>query len=623
MVVARRLLRGFTAWGLLALLFVTSAQAAEVADFDGEWFTSIGAVKVKQDGNAVTGLYGKSDAFTLKGTVEGKKLTFEYQEGKSSGDAQWTMEESGRSFHGGFKLRSGQVGGWSGWRSDPEAPKGKQADLKGLWLTNLGLMELEQNAEKVKGRFALRGVSEIEGTVTGRKFEFTYKSFREGKGWFDFSPDGNVTAFAGAAATKGFAAWYGWKGRRAAEFVRHVKLVPGKIVDGSTKNLLTYSIRAPEDFKEDDGKRWPAIVILHGSNMNGKAYVNTIAAAWPNIAKDYLLIGINGEAPSSIQENPAFNFTYVNYMGRSTYKGYPGTDRESPALVAEALDELREAYPVTKYFIGGHSQGGFLTYCMLMHFPEKIAGAFPISCGVIMQCEPDVFEDEKLRDAQRSTPLAIIHGKQDNVVGFGAGEYGATIFGEASWPAFRFFADDSGAGHMFGLLPVDQAIRWLEAQSSDDMTKLLEFAEQSMNAKRYRDAVAALNRARAFKPADAATAARLKQLSGEIDSKAADGAKQFAAKVANGWDKEWIDDFLVYRDDFEFSPAASDIMKAFQKVRTDHDAPAKKAFGEASAAFQQGKRDEAYAKYQEVVDKYFAAPSYRNVKRWLAERKND
>ena len=28
-------------------------------------------------------------------------------------------------------------------------------------------------------------------------------------------------------------------------------------------------------------------------------------------------------------------------MGRSTYKGFPGTDRESPALVAEALaDEL-------------------------------------------------------------------------------------------------------------------------------------------------------------------------------------------------------------------------------------------------------------------------------------------
>ena len=40
-----------------------------------------------------------------------------------------------------------------------------------------------------------------------------------------------------------------------------------------------------------------------------------------------------------------------------------------------------------------------------------------------------------------------------------------------------------------------------------------------------------------------------------------------------------------------------------------------------NAAFQQEKRDEGYAKYQEIVDKYYAASSYRNVKRWLAERK--
>ena len=55
---------------------------------------------------------------------------------------------------------------------------------------------------------------------------------------------------------------------------------------------------------------------------------------------------------------PRFNYTYVSYVGRSTFKGFPGTDRESPALVAEALDDVREAYPVSRYFVGGHSQGG-------------------------------------------------------------------------------------------------------------------------------------------------------------------------------------------------------------------------------------------------------------------------
>ena len=73
--------------------------------------------------------------------------------------------------------------------------------------------------------------------------------------------------------------------------------------------------------------------------MNGKAYVNTLAQAWPEIAHDYLILGINGEIPSDIGEEPRFNYTYVNYVGRSTYRGFPGTDRESPALMAEALTD--------------------------------------------------------------------------------------------------------------------------------------------------------------------------------------------------------------------------------------------------------------------------------------------
>ena len=103
--------------------------------------------------------------------------------------------------------------------------------------------------------------------------------------------------------------------------------------------------------------------------MNGKAYVNTIAAAWPDIAKDYILLGINGETPSRLSgdDGPAFNYTYVNFVGKSTYGGFPGTDRESPALVREAMDDLKKAYPIPHYFVGGHSQGGFLTYSLLMN----------------------------------------------------------------------------------------------------------------------------------------------------------------------------------------------------------------------------------------------------------------
>ena len=614
-----RYTRIIASWRLVLLMMAAPARAATPeANFDGEWRTSFGIVTLHQNANAVTGAYGNANQFTLKGTVQAKRLTFEYQEGQASGNGQWTLDDSGHAFHGEYKLHTGQGGAWEGWRPDPQATKGKPVNLTGLWLTDLGLMELEQSGDKVKGRYAQGGVSEIEGAVTGRRLEFKYKSFRPGKGWFDVSTDGKT--FAGAANTDGFPAWYGWRGRKAPEFARHVKLVPGKIIDGSTTGLLTYSIRAPETYKEGNAKKWPAVVILHGSNMNARAYVNTIAAAWPDIARDYLLIGINGERPSSIGDDPAFNYTYVDYVGRSTFKGFPGTDRESPALVAEALDDLRETYPIARYFVGGHSQGGFLTYSLLMNFPEKIAGAFLISAGVIFQCEPGAYADEQVKAAQRAVPLAIIHGKQDPVVSFSSGEYAATIFGEAGWPAFRFFADNSGAGHMFGRLPVGPAIRWLEAQASEDPVRLLDFAEQRAKANAYRDAVAALKRARELKPPTAATQ-RLDRLSRDIDAKAASGAKQFLPKILAGKDKSWIDAFLAYRDDFEFAPAAHEVMDAFNALRAEQEPLAKKTIEQARAAFQQGRPDDGYAKYQEVVDKYYAASSYRNVKRWLAERK--
>ena len=99
------------------------------------------------------------------------------------------------------------------------------------------------------------------------------------------------------------------------------------------------------------------------------------------------------------------------------------------------------------------------------------------------------------------------------------------------------------------------------------------------------------------------------------------GAKQFLPKIKEAKDNKWIDAFLAYRDDFEFAPAAHEVMEAFAALRAKQEKPAKKIFNEASAAFQQNNKDAGYAKYQEIVDKYFASSFYRNVKRWLADRK--
>lgn len=108
-------------WSLPLLLLAAPAFAGEDEVFNGEWQTSFGTVKVKQKHDDATGTYGPVGQFTLKGTIEGRKLSFEFQQGNSSGEAHWTIDDAGNSFHGDFQLRGGQNGEWIGLRPDPKA----------------------------------------------------------------------------------------------------------------------------------------------------------------------------------------------------------------------------------------------------------------------------------------------------------------------------------------------------------------------------------------------------------------------------------------------------------------------------------------------------------------------
>ena len=110
-------------------------------------------------------------------------------------------------------------------------------------------------------------------------------------------------------------------------------------------------------------------------------------------------------------------------------------------------------------------------------------------------------------------------------------------------------------------------------------------------------------------------------MSHSIDTRASADAAKYLPLIRQVKDNSWIDGFLAFRDDFEFAGAAQDVMAAFGALRASQLDPAKKAFGEARQLFQQGKQDGGYEKYREIVEKYYASPLYRSVKRWLSERK--
>ncbi len=607
------------AWAVAVLASALGANSArgDGGPFDGEWRTTIGLVKLKQVGPDVAGSYGNAGQFTIQGKVEGKVFKYDFSEGQATGTARWTLADPPFAFEGNFQVKNGRAGAWNGWRPDPSATTAPEGKFAGLWLTSLGLMELTQDAGKVQGRFALRGNSTLEGSVQGRELDFRYQVFHGGKGYFDRAADGK--GLPGAAQDDGFSGYFAWTGRPAPEFVRHVPLRAGEILDGSTKGLLTYAVRAPEGYPGPSGKTWPAVVILHGSNMNGRDYVATIATAWPDVARDFLLIGINGERPSSIGPDPRFNYNYVNAMGRSIHGGFPGTDRDSPALVAEALAELKGIYPISRTLVGGHSQGGFMTYWLMMNNPELVAGAFPISGGLLFQCTPESFSDEALKKAQVRVPLAIVHGKNDPVVDPSLGRSAAEEFLAASWPAVRFFNPDQG-GHMFALLPVNRAIRWLDDLASGDADRLLAAADERFQAKAYRDATSAIRFYELRRGPNQRFDPRIAKVRDAVHAVAQPRGDAVLARLKEG-KPGWIDAVLDFLAEFEQDSSAADVSAGLFLLRAEQQKPAQAAFDAANAAFQQGKNDDGYKKYQEIMDKYPASTHYRAAKRALSRRR--
>jgi hypothetical protein len=156
--------------------------------------------------------------------------------------------------------------------------------------------------------------------------------------------------------------------------------------------------------------------------------------------------------------------------------------------------------------------------------------------------------------------------------------------------------------------------------SSDDPEVLVAFAEKQAQAGRYRDAIAALRNLKGLKQADAVKE-RADRLRASIDAKAKAKADELLPKIKANADGSWIDGFLAFRDEFEFADAARPAMDAFEALRKQQEPAAQKAFQEGLTLLRQGKQDEGYAKYREMVDKYYASPRYRNIKEQLEARK--
>lgn len=104
---------------LILLLGLVSLSAAENLSFSGQWETNWGPLEMVQDGRSVTGTYAGQYPGSLKGTVEGNRLDFEWKgDNGDSGFGYFELSEDGNAISGewGSEDSNNDGGEWNGKR---------------------------------------------------------------------------------------------------------------------------------------------------------------------------------------------------------------------------------------------------------------------------------------------------------------------------------------------------------------------------------------------------------------------------------------------------------------------------------------------------------------------------
>ena len=371
---------------------------------------------------------------------------------------------------------------------------------------------------------------------------------------------------------------------------------PAKVKPGTTALLkatgkgMRYFLRVPKSYDARVGAR--LIVFLHGSNMNGLSYLRSFEAKkW---CDDDILCCPNGETPAPNGGDP---------FGQNNF-GF-----DSAPLVAGVTEEIQKAFKTTITYVGGHSQGAFLCYSVILNYPDLYRGAFPMAGDCWMQNEPNLWEDKpELLKQQKEIALAVIHGKADPVVAFSQGEHAYDCFRAMGWTKLRLFAP-AKLNHMFMLAPIDEALEWLDAMNGRNENKSYALAAKSVKDGEWgwvwHAARASKSSAQIQKTAEDAALKALPAITAALKGKPAD------------WIPKWVEFWRVYGE----TNAAKPLVANYLEQRGRQRDAAAQLFNESQVLFRSDKRDDAFKVLEKLRDE--APYTYQGffASKWLLEKK--
>lgn len=163
-------------------------------------------------------------------------------------------------------------------------------------------------------------------------------------------------------------------------------------------------------FTPDCSEKAPLVVWLHGAGEGGNtvkiAYTGNkvTAISAPDIQKK-----LGGAAWVLVPQCPTvWMDDGVEQLGRSNRSIYT---EPLKALIDEFIAQHKELIDEKRIYIGGLSNGGFMTVRMLLDYPGFFAGAIAV-------CTPFFVENitEQVAQTLKTVPLWLVHCKKDSIV---------------------------------------------------------------------------------------------------------------------------------------------------------------------------------------------------------------
>lgn len=176
---------------------------------------------------------------------------------------------------------------------------------------------------------------------------------------------------------------------------------------GEDGRTLTYASFAPAE----DGQKHPLVIWLHGAGEGGTDPLVALLGNEVSVLFGEEFQSVMGGAYVLVPQTPEF---WMVYNEKGDWQDNPGTDSVYLATLMELIqDHVEENADIDpdRIYIGGCSNGGYMTMDLILQNPDYFAAAFPI-------CES--YQDAGITDEQlagiKDLPVWFVYAENDGTV---------------------------------------------------------------------------------------------------------------------------------------------------------------------------------------------------------------